>query len=46
MKLEYFKDIVEKHTELKLKNTNRKFEYIFARACYYYLSRKYKKRGI
>tara|TARA_R110002020_G_scaffold141390_1_gene313065 strand:+ start:76 stop:528 length:453 start_codon:yes stop_codon:yes gene_type:complete len=43
MKLEYYKDIVEKHTELKLKNPTRKFEYIFARACYYYLCRKYTK---
>jgi len=43
MKLKYFKDIVERHLEIKISTPSRKFEYIFARACYYYLCRKYTK---
>tara|TARA_R110001592_G_scaffold186501_1_gene430874 strand:- start:372 stop:869 length:498 start_codon:yes stop_codon:yes gene_type:complete len=40
-KLRYFKEIVEKILELKIDNKTRKFEYVFARSCYYYLCRKY-----
>jgi len=43
MKLKYFKDIVERHLEIKISTPSRKFEYIFARSCYYYLCRKFAK---
>ena len=40
-KLRYFKEIVEKILELKIDNKTRKFEYVFARSCYYYLCRSF-----
>tara|TARA_R100001460_G_scaffold56525_1_gene96199 strand:- start:3209 stop:3661 length:453 start_codon:yes stop_codon:yes gene_type:complete len=43
MKLKYFKEIVQRHLNIDIKNPSRKFEYIFARSCYYYLCRKFAK---
>ena len=43
MKLKFLKDIVERHLDIKISTTSRKFEFIFARSCYYYLCRKYAK---
>lgn len=43
MKLKYFKDIIQRHLNIDLKNPSRKFEFIFARSCYYYLCRKFTK---
>ena len=38
---ESFKEVVEKHTRLKINNPTRKLEYVFARGCYYYLCRTF-----
>jgi len=43
MKLKYFRDIVQRHLNIDLNNPSRKFEFIFARSCYYYLCRKFAK---
>tara|TARA_R110000822_G_scaffold146658_2_gene285787 strand:+ start:444 stop:896 length:453 start_codon:yes stop_codon:yes gene_type:complete len=43
MKLKFLKDIVERHLDIKISTPSRKFEFIFARSCYYYLCRKYAK---
>lgn len=38
-----FKELVEKHADLKISKDTRKFEYVFARSCYYYLCRTFSK---
>jgi len=40
-KIEKYKEIVERHTQLKIDKLTRQYDYIFARACYYYLCRKF-----
>jgi hypothetical protein len=40
-KAESYKEIVEKHTRLKINNPTRKIDYVFARGCYYYLCRTF-----
>ena len=40
-KVEKYREIVEKHTNLKIDKLTREFDYVFARACYYYLCRKF-----
>ena len=40
-KSDLYRAIVEKHTNLKLSTPTRRFNYVFARSCYYYLCRKF-----
>lgn len=40
-KLQYFKEVVEKVFNIKIDDPTRKFDYVFARSCYYYLCRTY-----
>jgi hypothetical protein len=40
-KLEYYREVVEKAFNIKICNSTRKFDYVFARSCYYYLCRTY-----
>ena len=40
-KVEKYREIVERHTQVKLNKLTREFDYVFARACYYYLCRNF-----
>jgi len=39
--LEKYREIVERHTNLKINKPTRQFDYVFARSCYYYLCRTF-----
>ena len=41
IKLKHIQNIVEKHLNISIDNKCRKFDFIFARSCYYFLCRKY-----
>ena len=40
-KVEKYREIVERHTQVKLNKLTREFDYVFARSCYYYLCRNF-----
>ena len=44
--MEHFKQLVQKHFDLDITVKSRKFKYVFARACYYFLCYNLDNKGV